>query len=145
MPTPKPYKNKPLNSTYYLQDRYIKAALTRLTNLEHMITIGLGGILSEHPDPTVFRRVLDIGSGSGSWVIDAAQAYPTMSLVGIDIDKRLIDYARGEAATFHVNDRVEFQTMDVQLQLAFPDSSFDLELPHGMGKQALTSKRKTEG
>jgi ubiquinone/menaquinone biosynthesis C-methylase UbiE len=91
-----------------------------------MISTGLGGVLPEYADPTVFRRVLDIGSGSGSWVIDAAQAYPTMSLVGIDIDERLIDFARQEAKTLQVSDRVEFQTMDALLQLAFPDAAFDL-------------------
>jgi ubiquinone/menaquinone biosynthesis C-methylase UbiE len=46
--------------------------------------------------------------------------------VGIDIDERLIDYARGDAQTGQVSDRVEFQAMDALLPLAFPDTSFDL-------------------
>jgi SAM-dependent methyltransferase len=70
--------------------------------------------------------VLDVACGSGGWVIEAAQTYPEMSLVGIDINQRMIRYARAQAAAHHVDDRIEFHVMDALLPLAFPDASFDL-------------------
>jgi len=84
----------------------------------------MGGVLAEQADPTVFRRVLDIGCGTGGWVIEAAQTYPEMSLVGVDISQHMIKYARTQA--HQVNDRVEFYVMDVLGMLDFPAASFDL-------------------
>jgi ubiquinone/menaquinone biosynthesis C-methylase UbiE len=86
----------------------------------------MGGVLPEQPDPARFQRVLDIGSGSGSWVIETAQAYPTMSLTGIDISQRMVNYARTQARVQQVNDRVEFKVMDALMKLNFPCASFDL-------------------
>jgi tRNA G46 methylase TrmB len=66
-------------STYFVQDRQNKEELTRLTIQDRMVTAAMGGVLPEQPDAPALRRVLDVGCGSGQWVIEAAQAYPTMS------------------------------------------------------------------
>jgi ubiquinone/menaquinone biosynthesis C-methylase UbiE len=58
--------------------------------------------------------------------MEAAQTYPTMSLVGIDISQRMIEYARIQAEAYQVNDRVEFHVMDALRTLEFPAASFDL-------------------
>ncbi|HEX3640271.1 MAG TPA: class I SAM-dependent methyltransferase [Ktedonobacteraceae bacterium] len=113
-------------STYVVQDRKNKKELTRLTIQDQMITAGMGGVLPEQPDPTVFRRVLDVGCGTGGWLIEAAQAYPMMLLVGIDISQRMIKYARAQAQACQVNDRVEFHVMDALRTLEFPVAFFDL-------------------
>ena len=113
-------------STYYAVDRQSEEELGRLTIQSQIITEAMEGLLSEQPDPTIFRRVLDVGCGPGDWVIEAARAYPAMSLIGIDISKRMIDYARTQAATQHVEDRVEFHVMDALRMLEFPASYFDL-------------------
>ncbi len=113
-------------STYFVQDRKNKNELARLAIQDQMITTALGGVLPEQPDPTVFRRVLDVGCGTGGWLIEAAKAYPTMSLVGIDISQRMIKYAHAEAEAHHVDDRVEFYVMDALDKLDFPVAFFDL-------------------
>src|SRR5260370_26305993 len=97
-----------------------------LPSQDRMTTIMMGGVLAEQADPTVLRRVLDVACGTGGWIIEAAQTYPEMSLVGIDINQHLIEYARAQAAAHHVDDRVKFHVMDVLSILDFPEASFDL-------------------
>jgi ubiquinone/menaquinone biosynthesis C-methylase UbiE len=113
-------------STYFVQDRKSQKELTRLVYQDRMITTLMGGILPEQPDPTVFHRVLDVGCGTGGWAIEAAQTYPEMSLVGIDISQRMIKYACAQAKAHHVDDRVKFYVMDALRPLDFLEASFDL-------------------
>lgn len=123
---PRSSKHEQQSTTHYIPNRHSKAGLARLTTLEQLTTCAMGGVLTEQPDPTIFRRVLDIGCGAGSWVIEAAQEYPTMSLIGIDIDAYTINHARAQAEIAQVGDRVEFCTMDTLQKLEFADASFDL-------------------
>jgi ubiquinone/menaquinone biosynthesis C-methylase UbiE len=113
-------------STYFVQDRKNKDELTRLAVQDQIITNAMGGVLPEQTDPTVFRRVLDVGCGTGGWLIEAARAYPTMSLVGVDISQSRIKYAHAQAEEHGVHDRVEFYVMDVLDKLDFPAAFFDL-------------------
>lgn len=124
MPPDKRKDERP--STYIVQDRESKDELARLALQDHLLTASMGGVLAGQPDPEAFRRVLDIGSGPGGWAIEAAQAYPEMSLVGIDISQRMVTYARQQAEVCQVADRVEFRVMDALHALDFPDASFDL-------------------
>jgi ubiquinone/menaquinone biosynthesis C-methylase UbiE len=113
-------------STYFVQDRKNRNEFTRLMVQDKMITTAMGGVLPEQADPTVFRRVLDVGCGPGGWIIEAAQTYPAMSLVGIDISQRMIKYASAQAKLHQVNNRVKFHVMDALRPLNFPNASFDL-------------------
>ncbi len=90
--SPEPRREHP--STYIVQDRSNEEELNRLRIQDRMLTESMGGVLPEQPQPESFHRVLDVGCGSGSWVIEAAQTYPTMSLFGIDVSKTMVDYAR---------------------------------------------------
>ncbi len=113
-------------STYFVQDKRNKTELTRLAIQDQMLTAAMGGVLPEQPDPTVFRRVLDVACGTGGWLIEAAKTYPTMSCVGIDISQRRIRYAHTQAEDYQVDDRVELYVMDALGVLDFPDACFDL-------------------
>src|SRR5579875_1279942 len=114
-------------STYFVPDRSYKEELLRLQTQDQMLTAGMGGVLPEQPDPTIFQRVLDVGCGTGGWLIETARTYPNIPvLVGIDISTRMIDYARTIAQEQHVSDRVEFHEMDALQTLAFPADYFDL-------------------
>ncbi len=113
-------------STYFVQDRSNEDELSRLRIQDHTLTVSMGGVLPELRDPGLFRRVIDVGCGSGTWVIDAARTYPNMSLAGIDISARMIEYARSQAAEQGVADRVEFRVMDALRMLEFQNNFFDL-------------------
>lgn len=126
MSTP-PDPRHELASTYIVQDRSNQDEQTRLHIQDQMITACMGGVLPEQSNPSSFRRILDIGSGTGDWLIEAARAYPDISLlVGVDTNHTMIEYARTRAKEQQVSDRVEFHMMDVLLMIEFPDDFFDL-------------------
>jgi ubiquinone/menaquinone biosynthesis C-methylase UbiE len=75
----------------------------------------------------MLQRVLDVGCGTGGWLIEVARTYPTIPrLVGVDISDRMIAYAQAQAAAQQVNDRVEFHTTHALRRLEFPAGFFDL-------------------
>lgn len=114
-------------STYVVQDRSNKEELTRLCLQDQMLTTSMGGVLSEQADPTSIQRVLDVGCGTGVWLIEAAKTYATMSLlVGVDISRHMIEYASEQARKQQVSERVEFHTMDALRMLEFPAEYFHL-------------------
>ena len=113
--------------TYVVQDRSNQDELIRLHVQDQMLTASQGGVLPEQPDPRQFERVLDVGCGTGGWLIEAARTYPTMKrLVGVDASRRFVAYARIQAEVAQVQDRVEFHVMDALRMLEFPSGSFDL-------------------
>src|SRR5712691_9385302 len=120
-------------STYFVQDRSNEEELTRLQLQDQMLTADIGGVLPEQPDPTVFQRVLDVGCGTGGWLIEVARAYPTMCvLVGVDVSERFVEHAQAQAEAQQVSDRVQFRTMDALRMLEFPVNFFDL-VNHRLG------------
>lgn len=126
MSTPKKARREHPN-TYFVQDRSSQEELTRLHTQDRGTTTLMEGVLSEQPDPTIFQNVLDVGCGTGGWLIEVARTYPTISrLVGVDISDKMLDYARTQAEAQQVSDRVEFHIMDALRMLEFPDRSFDL-------------------
>jgi ubiquinone/menaquinone biosynthesis C-methylase UbiE len=113
-------------STYVVQDRSIEE-LTRLQIQDQLVTASMGGVLPEQPNPTIFQRVLDVGCGTGGWLIEIAKAYPSVTqLVGVDISEKILEYARAQAVAQQVSDRVQFRAMDALRMLEFPANSFDL-------------------
>lgn len=113
--------------TYVVLDRNSKEELKRLTIQDQMVTGAMGGVLPEQSHLEMLRRVLDIGCGSGNWLIETAKAYPEIkTLIGIDISKPMIEYAREQARVHNVADRVEFHVMDALLIIEFPYDFFDL-------------------
>jgi ubiquinone/menaquinone biosynthesis C-methylase UbiE len=122
---PEPYQERP--STYVVQDHSNQEELQRLQLQEHLVTVALGGVLPEQPDPTRFHSVLDMACGTGGWLIELAKTFPTISqLVGVDISKRMIDAACAEAEAQQVHDHVEFRLMDALRLFEFSENRFDL-------------------
>ncbi len=114
-------------STYFVQDRSSQEELERLRVQDELLTRSMGGVLPEQPDATGYQRVLDVGCGTGGWLIEAAKTYPTMGrLVGVDISPRMLASARQHAQVERVADRVQFQAMDALRMLEFPTGTFDL-------------------
>jgi ubiquinone/menaquinone biosynthesis C-methylase UbiE len=122
---PEPKREHP--STYFVEDRSNQEELKRLQIQDHMLTVGMGGVLPEQPDATRFSRVLDIGCGTGDWLIELEKTTPTsVLLVGVDTSRTFIEYARAQAEAAQVHDRVEFHVMDALRMLEFPNHFFDL-------------------
>ncbi len=116
-----------LPNTYIVQDRANQDEMTRLSIQDKMTTQGMGGVLPEQSDPSRFRSILDIGCGTGNWLIEVALTYPGITrLVGIDASQEMLTYAQAQARKQHVDDRVTFRAMDALLRLDFSDASFDL-------------------
>jgi ubiquinone/menaquinone biosynthesis C-methylase UbiE len=126
MPNPNRSQGEHPN-TYFVDERSKRDELTRLALQDHMLTGGMGGILPEQPDISCFHQVLDVGCGTGGWLIDAAKTLPWMDhLIGVDVSERMLTYARAQAKVHQVEGRVQFQLMDVLRPLAFSESTFDL-------------------
>lgn len=114
-------------STYFVQDRSNEEEVIRLQMQDQLITAGMGGVLAEQPHPETLQSVLDVGCGTGGWLIETARTYPGISrLVGVDVSGKLLDYARVQAAEYQVAERLEFRLMDALRMLEFSSSSFDL-------------------
>ena len=114
-------------STYFVPDRSNVEEFSRIQFQDKLATSIMGGVLPEQPEPVTFQRVLDVGCGSGDWLIETAKTHPSISLlVGVDANERLIAHARTQAAAQQVSDRVEFHTMDALQMLEFPTNYFDL-------------------
>lgn len=123
--SPEPKREHP--STYFVQDRSNEDEFTRLQIQDHIVTAGMGGVLPEQSDATLFHRILDVGCGTGGWLIETAKTYPATSLlVGADVSNRMLEYARRQAEAEQVSDRVEFHVMDALRMLEFPTGYFDL-------------------
>jgi ubiquinone/menaquinone biosynthesis C-methylase UbiE len=114
-------------STYFVEDRSNQEELARLQVLDHLLTADMGGVLAEQPASAIFERVLDVGCGTGGWLIELAQASPSTSLlVGLDPSRTFVEYAREQARAAQVSDRVEFHVADALRMLEFPIHFFDL-------------------
>ena len=120
-------RNEEHPSTYFVRDRSNKDERLRLHVQDQLVTTSMGGVLPEQDDPARFSQVLDVGCGTGGWLIECAKQYPQVKrLVGVDISSTMLDYAREQAVVAGVSDRVEFSMMDALRMLEFPDDSFDL-------------------
>lgn len=114
-------------STYMVQDRSSEAEMIRLRLQDELLTRVTGGVLPEQEDPTQFQRVIDIGCGTGGWIIEVAKTHPQIEeLVGIDVSSTLVRYARAHAEEKKVETRVTFHMMDALRMIEFPRGSFDL-------------------
>ena len=66
-------------------------------NQEQILTKGMEGLFPESFDLSNVKRILDVACGSGGWVLDVAQEYPEIEVVGFDISNDMINYARAHA------------------------------------------------
>ncbi|QBD77419.1 class I SAM-dependent methyltransferase [Ktedonosporobacter rubrisoli] len=126
---PSPFETPPTEqpSTYIVQDCSNQQELERLQVQDHLFTVAMGGVLPEQDDPTQIRRLLDVGCGSGGWLIETARTYPGIStLIGIDVSRRMIEAARTQIQAQGLTSRMEFQVMDALRMLEFPSGYFDL-------------------
>jgi ubiquinone/menaquinone biosynthesis C-methylase UbiE len=70
------------------------------------------------------RRVLDLGTGTGSAAFISADRWPEAEVVGVDLAGGMLEEARRKTPP-EMGDRVSFEEADAA-RLPFPDASFDL-------------------
>src|SRR5713226_9162939 len=115
----------PKEESTYIIDPESAAEMARLMNQDRLITDGMGGLFPERQDNlTGIHDILDIACGPGGWVLSTAHAYPEINVVGTDISRTMIQYAKAQARAQGL-DNAHFSVMDVLKPLEFPDSSFD--------------------
>lgn len=125
--SPSPAPPRELPNTYVMQDRSQQDELLRLHIQDQMLTQTMDGVLPEQEEPARFQCVLDVGCGTGGWLLETARTLPGSTLlIGVDANPRFIEFARKQAQAAGVSDRVKFQVMDALLRLEFPDQFFDL-------------------
>ena len=61
-----------------MQDRSNQEEMERLELQDQLVTTAMGGVLPELADPTSLRSVLDVGCGTGGWLMETARTYPTI-------------------------------------------------------------------
>ncbi len=113
------------NENTYLFDSESAAEMARLVSQDLLVTKYMGGLLPENPDFTGIKQVLDVACGPGGWAIEVAFAHPEIEVVGIDISRTMIEYARAQAKVQGLNN-VRFLVMDATRPLDFSENHFDL-------------------
>ncbi len=101
------------------------AEMARLIRLDQFTTQAMGGTLAEQTTSSPLTNVLDIACGPGGWVLDLAYEYPETEVIGIDISRTMINYAKARAGARQLTN-ISFELMDATQTLDFPDHSFDL-------------------
>ena len=108
---------------------YWNSSQTRAWADEHetidRLFAGLTQIALDHAAPKLGERVIDIGCGSGTTVLElAARVGPTGYVVGADVSKPSVEKARERIAAAGVH-QAEIMLCDVSTHI-FPANSFDL-------------------
>lgn len=71
------------------------------------------------------KRILDVGSGTGTMLIMIKKAYPTAQVIGLDGDPQILEIARSKARTLGLE--IQFD-QGMSFELPYPDASFDVVL-----------------
>jgi SAM-dependent methyltransferase len=94
----------------YINDTESTGELVRLDHQAGLVIDAIGH-LPHALRETHFQNILDLGCGSGRWALDMAYHYPDAEIVGVDISKTLVEYARARAKTMN-RDNVKFISFD---------------------------------
>ncbi|MBA7521338.1 2-methoxy-6-polyprenyl-1,4-benzoquinol methylase, mitochondrial [subsurface metagenome] len=73
-----------------------------------------------HPKGTL----VDIGCGSGNLIIQIAESFPDLNLIGIDIASEILEFAKKRALDRSLGKRIEFKIGNVE-KLPFSNESID--------------------
>ncbi|RAQ98415.1 class I SAM-dependent methyltransferase [Thermogemmatispora tikiterensis] len=99
--------------------------LARLIQQDRLITEAMGGLFPEGQTLPEGGCILDLACGPGGWATEVAFHYPSVEVVGIDINPSIVEYANTYARSRGLTN-VQFQIMNIMQPLAFPDATFDL-------------------
>jgi ubiquinone/menaquinone biosynthesis C-methylase UbiE len=115
----------PAITTAYIIDIENGSETARLIHQDRLFTEAMGGLFPEQLDLSAVQRVLDLACGPGAWALEVAFAHRDIHVLGVDINRGMIDYARARASVQQL-ENLCFEVMDVKKPLQFADHSFDL-------------------
>ncbi len=115
------------NAFLHIIDPACPAQIARLFDQDKLLIETAGGLFAERTEAEMsgIFDVLDVACTPGEWVLEVAQAYPEIEVVGIDANKAVIQYARAHARVRRLTN-AHFHVMDILQPLKIPDESFDL-------------------
>jgi ubiquinone/menaquinone biosynthesis C-methylase UbiE len=117
-------KQEQHNSTFIMEEN--NTQLAWLFNLDANLTRAMGGVFPERDgDITGMHDILDLACGSGGWALEVAHLYPHIQVVGVDINKPLIENVSALAKARNIQN-AHYQITNILDPLPFPDASFDL-------------------
>jgi ubiquinone/menaquinone biosynthesis C-methylase UbiE len=108
----------------YIFDPNDPMELARLQTLDSAFTRSMG-LLTGVPDDFEMHNVLDLACGPGGWVLDVAFEYPDVEVAGVDISRKMVNYANARALS-QQRTNASFEQMDIRQPLEFADGAFDL-------------------
>ena len=71
------------------------------------------------------KKILDVGSGTGTMLVKIKQAHPTAEVTGLDGDPQILEIARSKARSLGLEMRFD---QGMSFDLPYPDESFDVVL-----------------
>lgn len=112
-------------NTYQLDPEHA-SELTRLIRQSRFMTNAQGGLFTDHAILPA-SRVLDLACGPGDWALNLARTHQAQGIevIGIDISKLMIDYARAQATAARI-ENATFLVGNAMQPLPFPDQHFDI-------------------
>lgn len=96
-------------------------------------TVSYVGLVAEALAGRTPRRVLDIGCGDGSLVLQLCDRRPDLFGVGIDISPDAIENARTNSGRAGLSDRTAFEIADAFAPDTWPESALDADVIIGVG------------
>lgn len=81
-------------------------------------------VLSKLKDFNPKGTLVDIGCGSGNLIIQIAESFPDLNLIGIDISSEILEFAKKLALDRNLGKRIEFKIGNVE-KLPFSNESID--------------------
>src|SRR5450432_205312 len=122
--TNRPEEWEPMSEYTYMTHPENVAEQVRLAKQDRILNDMLGDDLLPDalPEDLSDYKILDVGSGPGSWSLTVASRFPTVEVVGIDISALNVQYANAVARTQLKTERVAFKKMDATKALTFPDA-----------------------
>ncbi|RPA94716.1 S-adenosyl-L-methionine-dependent methyltransferase [Choiromyces venosus 120613-1] len=99
------------------QERLVQEFISLLDIIHHIYLLMLDGKLVRAPVDKNIQRILDVGTGTGIWAIDAAENFPAAEVVGTDLSPIQPSW---------VPPNVSFQIDDAESDWTFARDSFDL-------------------
>jgi len=99
--------------------------LARRLDLDVLLFKRAGTLYPTVFSPSSHAHILDLACGPGGWTFEVAHAFPETTLLGVDHDKDVLDYARVHTRVLSMNERVSFVQQDLSIFAAYMDKTFN--------------------